>query len=283
VEVSALDAGRALVWAAEEIDPPAAQEIMAGRAIVASRARPGRSDPIEDALALVEIGPEASVLVLADGAGGMPAGGEAAKLAIEEMVSALHDATRSRRSIREAILTGFERANEAVIGLGVGAATTLVALHVEGALARAYHAGDSEALICGQRGRLKLRTVSHSPVGYAVEAGLLEAEDALHHDDLHLVSNLVGSSSMRIELSAPIELAPKDTILVASDGLLDNLHLFERIELMRRGPLEGAAAGLVDLASARMATPREGSPSKPDDLALILLRAAPGSHWSRGG
>lgn len=46
-------------------------------------------------------------------------------LAIDELKSAINDAARADNDLREAILNGIERANQAVSALGTGAATTL--------------------------------------------------------------------------------------------------------------------------------------------------------------
>ena len=41
-------------------------------------------------------------------------------------------------------------------------------------------------LTTGQRGRLRMQTVSHSPVGFAIEYGLLDESEAMHHEERHL-------------------------------------------------------------------------------------------------
>ena len=46
-------------------------------------------------------------------------------LAIDELKSAINDTARADNDLREAILNGIERANQAVSALGTGAATTL--------------------------------------------------------------------------------------------------------------------------------------------------------------
>jgi serine/threonine protein phosphatase PrpC len=174
--------------------------------------------------------------------------------------------------LRTAILTGIERANKAVMEIANGSATTLTVVTIEGRLARSYQIGDSEAIIVGLRGKLKGQTLAHSPTGFAVEAGFLDQRAALHHEERHLVSNLLGSNEMRIDVGATVELSPRDTILLASDGLTDNIHVEEIVELMRKGPLEGALDGLVGLARRRMTIESKTQPSKPDDLSVILFR-----------
>jgi len=136
--------------------------------------------------------------------------------------------------------------------------------------------GDSAILVVGQRGKLKLQTLSHSPVGYAVESGLLDADEALHHEERHIVSNMVGAPDMRIEVGSALALAPRDTVLLATDGLMDNLGLAEIVEIVRRGPLERAARRLAELCDERMRRPLEGQPSKPDDVTFVLFRRAAG-------
>jgi serine/threonine protein phosphatase PrpC len=127
-------------------------------------------------------------------------------------------------------------------------------------------------LAVGQRGRVKLQTVSHSPVGYAYEAGLLDETEAMHHEDRHLVSNVIGSPDMRIEIGPPVCLAPRDTLLLASDGLLDNLYNDEIVERARKGPLKGVVHSLAGACRERMTHPQQGAPSKPDDLTLVVFR-----------
>ena len=233
---------------------------------------PDKTTDNEDTVAAIPWGPDACVLVIADGVGGLPGGKRASSLAVAELVRVLEESAGRTLYLRNAVLNGIEAANAAVRGDGWGSATTLTVVTVEGHLARSYQVGDSEALIVGQRGRIRLQTLPHSPTGFAVEAGFLTHRDALHHAERHLVSNFVGTDDMRIDIGPGITLNPKDTILLASDGLTDNLHLDEVIARMRRGPLSSAGASLISLASRRMANGESSMPSKPDDLSLILFR-----------
>ena len=69
----------------------------------------------------------------------------------------------------------------------LGAGTTLAVVQITGDVMRRYHAGDSMILMVGQRGRIKVESIAHSPVGYGIESGLLDAADATTHEDRHLV------------------------------------------------------------------------------------------------
>jgi len=212
------------------------------------------------------------VLAVADGFGGQPGGDQAAQLALTALDQAVETALVAEAELREGILNGFEQANEAVQGLGVGAATTLAVVEIDNGWVRPYHVGDSQILVVGQRGRLKLQTVAHSPVGYAVEAGWLEPGAALHHQERHLVSNMVGSADMRIEIGPALALRPRDTLLLASDGVFDNLHAEEILECIRKGGLSAAAERLADRCRTRMQQPAGGQPSKADDLTFVVFR-----------
>lgn len=226
----------------------------------------------EDTVAVVPYGPRAAILVVADGAGGLPAGKRASLAAVSTLIESLRASMAKTMLLRTAILNGIEAANVAVQDLAIGAATTLTVITIEELTARAYQIGDSEAIIVGQRGLLKLQTPVHSPTGFAVEAGILDQREALHHADRHLVSNFLGNSDMRIDIGTEVTLNPRDTILLASDGLMDNVHIDEIIARIRVGAVDDAANAVINLAKRRMGDSATEQPSKPDDLSLILFR-----------
>ena len=243
-----------------------------GEVAVYSARCPEKEGKNEDAAALILIDSEQGVLAVADGVGGQSGGETAAEIVLGRLESAVAATDLPARTLREAILDGVEQGNEAVRNLGIGAATTLVVAEIAGNTLRPYHVGDSAMLVVGQRGKIKLQTVAHSPVGYALESGLLEEEEALHHDERHLISNMVGSAEMRIEVGSPIRLARRDTVLLATDGLLDNLSLQEIVDGIRTGPLTKVHRRLVQTCQQRMREPEGGRPSKPDDVTFLLFR-----------
>lgn len=252
-----------------------------GLAAVYSSRSPDKHSPNEDAALVIPFNGHAGVLAVADGLGGERAGEQASRTALEELMASIRAADHDEPSLRTAILNGFENANRAVCALGIGAATTLIVTEIQGRTIRSYHVGDSMMLVVGQRGKIKLQTISHSPVGYAVEAGLLDEAEAMHHEDRHVVSNMLGSPNMRIELGSTIELAPCDTLLLASDGLSDNLTTEEIVARIRKGPLEQVARRLATDCRQRMDGAESGQPSKPDDLTFIAFRLAPAQQRSR--
>lgn len=68
------------------------------------------------------------------------------------------------------------------------------------------------------------------------------------------------------------KLAPYDTVVVASDGLSDNLIVDEIVERVRRGTLIQCAERLVNDCTERMTHPQKGVGGHPDDLAVVLFR-----------
>lgn len=243
-----------------------------GKAVAFTARSPVKETVNEDVLALIPVGEHAGAFVIADGLGGLPAGEVAARLAVTSLKESLSEVAGNDVSLREAILNGIEQANANILALGTGCATTLAVVELQAGVMRSYHVGDSLIMLVGQRGKLKFQNVFHSPVGYAVEAGLLNEAEAVHHEERNVVSNVIGTPDMRIDIGPAIELAPRDTLLLASDGLPDNLYVDEIIARMKAGPLKEAGNALVQDCRKRMLTPLQGRPSHPDDLSMILYR-----------
>lgn len=240
-----------------------------GLVAVYSTPSPAKSTPNEDATLVLPIADGTLLLAVADGCGGMPAGDRASELAIESLARVVGEA--EGEDLTGAVLAGFDAANRAVLDLRVGAGATLAAVLVTGGTARAFHAGDSMILITGQRGRVRLNAIAHSPTGYAVEAGLLSEHEALTHNERSTILNLVGTEQMRVEVNPAVPLAPRDTVVLASDGLSDNLLTEEIVGLARCGPLGRAVERLALAATARMQEPIDGL-GHADDLTMVVYR-----------
>ncbi|RMF83219.1 MAG: protein serine/threonine phosphatase 2C family protein [Planctomycetota bacterium] len=246
--------------------------VAGGVACVFCAPRPGAAPHNEDGAAVLALNDRAAVLAVADGFGGQPAGERASELALETLIAEVRAIVDAGGEVRAGVLNGFEQANRRIAELGVGAATTLAVVVIEDDRARAMHAGDSGVLIVGQRGRVKFQAIAHSPVGYAVEAGVIEEDEALLHEERHVVSNMLGSDEMRIDVGPHVALRVYDTVLIASDGLFDNLPTREIIERIRRGPLERGVEMLADECRQRMSGAAPETASKPDDLTVVAFR-----------
>ena len=100
----------------------------------------------------------------------------------------------------------------------------------------------------------------------------MDEDEALDHEDLNIISNVIGTNDMRMEIGSKIPMASLDTLLIASDGLFDNVLQDEIIEIIRTGTVAEGAAQLCHLARERMAGSDPDKPSKPDDFSAILFR-----------
>ena len=261
-----------LIYCATDMDEVMSLPFAAGMACAFTRRAPAKATPNEDSLALISCNSGAGILVVADGMGGSRAGDLASREAVNALAAATGNGCDNTDALRDAILNGVEQANTRIGAMNLGAATTVAIVELHGREARPYHVGDSMTLITGQRGKVKYLSTAHSPVGYAVEAGLLDADDAIYHEERHLISNAVGMPGMHVEMGPRVALAVRDTVLVASDGLFDNLQVDEIIATIRRGPLPEAAAKLARHCHERMTRAGDDQPHKPDDMSFILYR-----------
>ena len=250
-------------------------KIGSGAAAFFSAPSPTGSGLSQDAFALVPVGTDAAILAVADGMGGLPGGREAAACAVRALADALANPTTNGSGLRPIIMDAIEAANQEIIGTGLGSATTLAIAELGPGFVRPYHVGDSEIMLFGQRGRLGFQSVPHSPVGFAYHAGLLDESEAISHADRHLVSNVLGTRDMRVEVGSQIPMKPSDTLILCSDGLVDNLQFAEICALLRAGPLDRQFRRMLEVALERMSREGGAQPSKPDDLTVIAFRLTP--------
>ncbi len=269
-----------------------------GEAVWVSIKSPAKPTENEDSVTAFSIGSQRGLLVVADGLGGHRGGKAASQSVMRGLQKAFSDSddfheqteitisgslkvlvgmptALTDTDYRSMILDQIETTNRRLLSGRTGAATTLALVEIAGNRIRTYHVGDSPILVISQRGQIKHETIAHSPVGYAVEAGLLSEKEAISHEDRHLVSNVVGAKDMSVELGPWVNLAARDTVLLASDGLFDNLLSVEIVNRIRSGSLRKGVLELANLALKRMSDPQPKLPSKPDDLTILAYRRLP--------
>ncbi|MGB5260913.1 MAG: protein phosphatase 2C domain-containing protein [Gammaproteobacteria bacterium] len=254
------------------IDMPAPEliPIAGGLACVHTERRPGRETANEDAAVVIPGAGGCCVLGVADGLGGLPAGDMASRMVLQELAD--RSAGQAGDVQREAVLSALEQASEAIQASGQGGATTVAVAAIDGNTVRTSLVGDSMVVVCGQRGKIKYRSLAHSPVGYAEASGMLDEAEAMFHEERHLVSNVIGMQGMHVEVGPLLQLAARDTVILGSDGLFDNLYVSEVVELVRCGSLTDVGGRLLDACRRRMQDVSGEGPHKPDDLTFILYR-----------
>ena len=255
-----------------EMKSPVHVDLPQANAMVFSCTSPVKSSGNEDCASIISVNEDISLLIVADGLGGPPNGAIASALlckAIEDSISKLGP---KLADIREAILSSIEKVNLELLSKQTGEGTTLAICEIHNKQMRTYHVGDSEIQITDSIGLVKFKTLSHSPVAYAVESGFIDEDGALSHRDRHFISNYVGDPNMFISMNSVLSINNDDTLLLGSDGLFDNLYKHEIAELANEEKIEKLASKLMEIATARMGYWQKSKPSKPDDLTFIVYR-----------
>jgi len=255
------------------MDQPEYFNLHAGFAAAFTARAPGKKTANEDALAIIPVNQSSLVLVVTDGMGGFPAGEDASRTVIKRLIKSLMRVNKEDINVREAILDGIEQANNEIIDNKTGSGTTLVVAEIQENILRTYHAGDSMIMLMGNRGKIKYSAIAHSPTGYALEAGIINETEAMMHEQRHLISNYIGSTDMRLEIGPNIEMSPRDTLLLASDGLSDNLYDNEIVDICRKGPIQTASEKLETECARCMVQPVANRGYHPDDLTFIMFRS----------
>ena len=266
-----IDADSFLTFGNKDMHEAEILTLKQGKLAVFSRSSPESSRPNEDRTAVFQLH-EGLILIVADGVGGYGEGDVAAQIAVNELKASIKSIKQTDQELREAILKGIDKANNSIINKTTGAATTITIVELHNNIIRVYHAGDTEVLVTGQKGKVKYQTLAHSPVSYAIEAGFLDEEQAIMHEERHIVSNVLGYPDMHISIGAPVELAPRDTLLIGSDGIFDNLHKEEIIEIIRKDTLKKCSSIFINMITERMLKEKTNRPSKADDMTFILFR-----------
>ena len=228
----------------------------------------------EDSLMVAHLEKRGMVLAVADGVGGHADGDHASRLAIDTLLEILEREPFSDAKIRNLVLDAFEEGNERIIRTFEEAATTLVVAEISDQAVKFYLAGDSLALISSSRGRLKYRVYGHNPVDFGILAGVWDESQYDPMGTRHMVTSVLGSEDMQVQVTSSLVLMPGDTLVLGSDGLFDNLSTREISKIVAHKNLSIAASQLQEKVASQMASGL-AEYCKEDDLSFILFRPAP--------
>ena len=170
---------------------------------------------------------DAALLVVCDGMGGANAGNVASRFAAQVFTEDVREALAGpldEHTRRETMTKALAAANGTVFALAGrqpefrGMGTTLVAALVKGGEATVLNVGDSRAYVFDGE---KLRQISedHSYVEEMRRQGRITEADARTHPQKNLITRAVGVDSDVEGDLFEVRLAPKDILLLCSDGL----------------------------------------------------------------
>ena len=230
----------------------------------ASRTHVGLKRKINEDSILAE--PDRGLWVVADGMGGHEAG-EVASAAVVDALRRLPDFDELDK-LTGAGVEALRQVNDDLIRLArsngsertIG--TTVVGLLILGGRFRCFWAGDSRAYWI-RGGEIMRLSRDHSLVQDLVDAGMLQPEEAEHHENANVITRAVGVRERLDVDTVSGDAQPGDFFLLASDGLTRLVQDDEIAAEIGRGVLEQAADRLIEMVLARGA---------PDNVSVIIIR-----------
>lgn len=227
----------------------------------------------DDSLLIHPINESLCLFAIADGVGAAKNAHHASQSILHCLVAAInkHKKINSLAEIRNIILDCIFTVNSD-FSAKKGYLTTLTLCVVHHNTMQVFQIGDSGILLFGQRGKLRYKTTSHSPVGYAQEAGLLDNASAIEHPDNHYIYNLIGDGNLNVEISSPLSLLRRDTVLLASDGLYDNILLKDLVNYIRCKKTESVTRQLSECIKKQVNPVTGDALIKEDDVSFIIVR-----------
>src|SRR6266700_979273 len=168
-----------------------------------------------------------SLLLVADGMGGLGNGKEASRLAARTLYSYVTEVLASLPGTAEEdflsmLSGGVQRANQALYRRNRAQSTmgtTMTVVLVVGATAYVAHVGDSRLYRYQQGSRLTQLTRDHSVVAMLVEQGVIAREDVYSHPRRNEIYRCLGDKAIVEVDTFSVSLASSDILLLCSDGL----------------------------------------------------------------
>ena len=211
-----------------------------------------------------------SLLAVADGLGGHPAGEVASHLAVRTLEKILREQLQSLTdpgidSLRSLLSLAFSETNRTIADLAetqpewYGMATTLVAaLVAEDDLCVIGNVGDSRAYLISDS--LERITRDHSRVQELVDCGVLSPEEAEHHPQKNIVTRIVGRRGdapdiFTCRLGSSI-------LLLCTDGLFDGLSERRILSVTRQAEFPDLCRELV----------REAKEASRDNITVVAAK-----------
>ena len=168
---------------------------------------------------------ESLLMVVADGMGGHLHGEVASHMALHFLTESFQREAKPKLADPDAFLQKTITDTHLALGeyavsrnLVESPRTTCVACVVQDSSAYWAHVGDSR-LYHIRGGRVEGRTRDHSRVQLLVDQGRIREEAVAAHPDRNKIFNCIGASvPPQVDLSGPVPLRTRDTLVLCSDG-----------------------------------------------------------------
>jgi serine/threonine protein phosphatase PrpC len=207
---------------------------------------------------------------VADGLGGHAAGEVASALVVDRLREVSLDDGASADTVGHDLAEAVRDANRQIHDSAArdpehaGMGTTVTAAAAVGDTLCFAHVGDSRAYLI-RDGELSRITEDHTPVQRAVRAGVITAEEALHHPSRHVLAQAVGLD-VDIEIDTPhLPLQVGDRVILCTDGMTDPIPDTDIVGLVAdRATPDAAVEALITAALQR---------GGPDNVTIVVIDA----------
>jgi protein phosphatase len=178
---------------------------------------------------------EPPLLAVADGVGGHNAGEVASALAVGVLTQWIPTLVRDggnklQDAASDAHRRIYTRAQQETALHGM--ATTLTAAWIDAGTCTIAHVGDSRAYLLRQ-GELSQLTQDHTVVAQLVRDGRITLEEAYEHPWRNMVVQALGGQPEVVVEMLSIDLSAGDRLVLASDGLTDQLRPEQVCEILQ--------------------------------------------------
>lgn len=230
----------------------------------------------EDSFGYLEIDGELKFFFVADGMGGHAGGAKASELICQNLEKEILNLKKyDDQSFRNLILDLIEHTNEQINDLKIGAGTTFCAIQITQNGARFYNCGDSMAMLIGSRGKIKHKVLEHSPLGFAIESGILTRNQKSIESSI--VSNGLGFNPMWIEQSQNIQTSENDLLGIFSDAFLNHFDISQMSETLSSDLYSNRLTNLHSQFSSQLSREKYLT----DDSTILLFKLGVPSQVSQ--
>ncbi len=208
------------------------------------------------------IGEKGTLLLVADGMGGMKAGEVASRMAADVVAQGLVDEVSKnypvdQRAFVKAFKQSVHEANRIVFEEGErernrrGMGTTLTAAGVHGQFIFFAQLGDSRAYLV-RNGSITQMTRDQSLVAQLIDSGAISSQEAKTHPQRNVILQAVGVRRQVDVVISATQLKRGDQVVLCSDGLWGKVEAEEIRELLeKRLEPKSTCQSLVQLARER--------------------------------